>query len=301
MIETLHDTTAALISKRLTQLTEEAVIPAAGRVLNLIAVVDQVNQVDSALELCSAASAEHPCRVIIVVSSPQEVCRGLEATLHYGRQMGASDVIVLNAGSCAADSLDTLVIPLLVADTPVVTFWPFNAPPSPANHPLGKIASRRITDSRQLAKPFEFLRQLAHAYSPGDTDLSWAAVTLWRGLVTAMVDEARVAAFDTVRVVGNPRHPAPYLLAKWLHLKLGVQIEFIAADVRTLESVALLAGDKVFELHRADDSSVAVMRRPGLTDTKVNLPRRHNHDALMEDLRLLDEDALYREVLELCL
>lgn len=301
MIEVLENTTSAQIFKRLSQLTEDAVIPAAGRVLNLIAVVDDPGHVDAALELCSAASVEHPCRVIIVVSTLDDVCKGLEATLHYGPEMGASDIIVLNAGSCAADSLDTLVIPLLVADTPVVTFWPFNAPQSPAKHPLGRIASRRITDSRQSSTPFEFLRELANNYQPGDTDLSWAAVTLWRGLITAMVDEAQVPAFDTVRVVGNPSHPAPYLLAKWLQLKLGVQIEFIEAQVRTLESVALLAGEKVFELYRADDSLVAEMRRPGLVATKVNLPRRHNYDALMEDLRLLDEDELYREVLELCM
>lgn len=301
MIETMENTTSAAIFKRLAQLTEEAAIPAAGRVLNLIAVVAQESQVQPAIELCSAASVEHPCRVIVVVSSEEAVCRGLDATLYYGTSMGASDVIVLHTGSCAAESLDTLVIPLLIADTPVVCFWPFDAPVSPATHPLGKIASRRITDSRRLATPFDSLRQLAENYAPGDTDLSWAAVTRWRGLVAAMVDEAQVSHFDKVRVVGNPQHTAPYLLAKWLQLKLGVQIEFVQAPVKTLESVALFSNGSVFELSRADDSSVAVMRRPGLTDTTVNLPRRHDHDALMEDLRLLDEDPLYQEVLALCL
>ncbi|MDO5060322.1 MAG: glucose-6-phosphate dehydrogenase assembly protein OpcA [Actinomycetaceae bacterium] len=301
MIETLTNTTSAAIFKRLAELTEEAAIPAAGRVLNLIAVVADESQVAPAIELCSAASVEHPCRVIVVVSSNELVCRGLDATLHYGTEMGASDVIVLNAGSCAAESLDSLVIPLLIADTPVVCFWPFDAPAAPAHHPLGKIASRRITDSRRLSAPFDSLRQLAENYAPGDTDLSWAAVTMWRGLVAAMVDEAKVSHFDKVRVVGNPAHPAPYLLAKWLQLKLGVAIEFVEAPVKTLESVTLFSNGSVFELSRADDSSVAVMRRPGLAETTVNLPRRHSHDALMEDLRLLDEDPLYQEVLALCL
>ncbi|EEH63337.1 putative opcA protein [Gleimia coleocanis DSM 15436] len=301
MKELFENTTSATIAKRLAELTEESALPATGKVLNMIAVVSSHAEVSEAIDLCAAASAEHPCRVLVVVSTEHDVCSGLRAELHYGPEMGASDVIVLDAASCAPDSLDTLVIPLLAADTPVVTFWPFSAPAAPALHPLGRIASRRITDSRQSATPFEFLRQLAGAYKPGDTDLSWGAVTLWRGLLAAMVDEAQTAQFDTVRVVGNPAHPAPYLLAKWLQLKLGVEIEFIEAPVKTLESVALLNGAKVYEIYREDESSVAVLRRPGLVDTKVNLPRRQLHDSLMEDLRLLDEDQLYSEVLALCL
>ena len=42
---------------------------------------------------------------------------------------------------------DSVVTPLLVPDTPVVTWWPGTAPSAPAGDPLGQLAQRRITDA----------------------------------------------------------------------------------------------------------------------------------------------------------
>ena len=42
---------------------------------------------------------------------------------------------------------DSVVLPLLLPDSPVVVWWPTEAPADPAEDPLGKLAQRRITDS----------------------------------------------------------------------------------------------------------------------------------------------------------
>ena len=48
---------------------------------------------------------------------------------------------------------------------------------------------------------------------------------------------------------------------------------------------------------RSATSSVARLSRPGLEDRSVNLARRSVQDSLMEDLRRLDPDVYYGELL----
>ena len=149
MIITLKDTTSHEIASRIVRLREDRGATTLGRVLTLIIVVPDLIDVDHAIEISDAASREHPCRVIVVVDSPDsEKPARLNAQIRVGDTAGPSDVIVLEPKGKAASALDTLVMPLLLSDTPVVTYWPVTAPHNPGEHPLGRIAIRRITDSR---------------------------------------------------------------------------------------------------------------------------------------------------------
>ena len=91
---------------------------------------------------------------------------------------------------------ESVVMPLLVPDVPVVTWWHGEPPEKIANDFLGVVADRRITDVAQSADPVAALRQRAGDYAPGDTDLAWTRITPWRTLVAR--------AFDTTeeRLVG---------------------------------------------------------------------------------------------------
>ena len=55
--------------------------------------------------------------------------------------------------------------------------------------------------------------------------------------------------------------------------------------------------DTTVSLSRSATSSVARLSRPGLEDRNVNLARRSVQDSLMEDLRRLDPDVYYGELL----
>ena len=55
--------------------------------------------------------------------------------------------------------------------------------------------------------------------------------------------------------------------------------------------------DDELMLHRETAESVAELIRPDLPKTLVNLPRRSVEDCLMEDLRQLDTDELYGEIM----
>lgn len=295
MIHTLENTNTSQVAAAL---RKDFGTPSSARVLNLIAVISEGDDLDRALDICGAASREHPCRVLIVVEDCCGEKDSLRADIHVGDESGPSEVVVLYPTGKSAKELDTLVMPLLLADTPVVAYWPFDPPAAPTKHPLGSLAVRRITDSRATQDPIGTLRVLAENYVPGDTDLSWAAITLWRGLVAAVFEEYKGFELKRIKVKGNCDHPAPYLMAAWLKQSLKTDIELYDFDVDTLRSVRFVApDDSQITVRRDYTDAVAELVRPNLPKTLVNLQLRPVEDCLMEDLRQLDADDLYGEII----
>ncbi|WP_051259469.1 glucose-6-phosphate dehydrogenase assembly protein OpcA [Schaalia suimastitidis] len=299
MIITLKDTTTQQVATTLLAQREAAGSGALGRVLTLIVVVDDMIDVERAIEISDAASREHPCRVIVVVDAPQNGSSAtLNAQVRVGDSAGPSEVVVLEPRGEAAHDLDLLVMPLLLPDTPVVAFWPTNTPENPGAHPLGRLAIRRITDSRATATPVATLHRLAQVYTPGDTDLAWSGITLWRALLAGIVS-AFPAPVSSVTVRGNATHPSSYLIAVWLNRMLNVPTEHqIDADAETITDVAFeLADGTTASLSRSARGKVAHLSRTGLATMDVNLARRSVQDCLMEELRRLDPDVFYGKIL----
>ena len=301
MIITLKDTSALDIASQLLQIRQEQGGSALGRVLTLIVVVDDLIDVDHAIEISQAASHEHPCRVIVVVepvqaersSSPR-----VNAQIRMGKDEGPSEVIVLEPRGDAGQDLDTLVMPLLLADTPVVTFWPSIPPENPAEHPLGRLAVRRISDSRETDTPIDTLLRLSEVYTPGDTDLAWSGVTLWRALIATMVEGFKSVP-TAVTVRGHHTHPSSYLVAAWLADVMGIPSR-VDTDptAQTITGVHFTFDDaEEASLTRPAGSSVAHVKRSGLDPVAVNLPRRSIQDCVMEELRRLDPDLMYQHVI----
>lgn len=99
--------------------------------------------VGKAIEISSAASREHPCRVIVVVESDQTA--RTPSRLPASETEGPSEVLSSSWSRWreAANDLDTLVM-RWSGRTPVVAYWP-NLPGSPA--------STRWASSRSVASP----------------------------------------------------------------------------------------------------------------------------------------------------
>jgi glucose-6-phosphate dehydrogenase assembly protein OpcA len=300
VIITLKDTTASQVASRLNELRESRGSGALGRVLTLIVVVSDMIDVDRAIEISDAASREHPCRVIVVVESEQVPAPArLNAQIRVGGDAGASEVIILEPRGEAGTDLDTLVMPLLLSDTPVVTYWPNQPPENPSEHPLGRIAVRRITDSRNTDCPVRTLVHLSRVYAPGDTDLAWASVTQWRAVLSTIIEQFREAPAN-VLVTGNATHPSSFLVAAWLGRALHVPTR----RETEREAVTITGVHFAFEdgtdvaLSRRAGSSVAHVTRSGLEPAEVNLARRSVQDCLMEELRRLDPDEFYGRLLQ---
>ena len=299
MIITLKNTTSAEVASRIVELRDERGSAALSRVLTLLICVPDMIDVDKAIEVSDAVSREHPCRVIVIVEpESSEGAALLNAQIRVGDAAGLSDIIILEPRGEAASNIDSLVMPLLQSDTPVVTYWPVTPPENPGAHPLGRLAVKRITDSRATQCPMETLSALSRVYTPGDIDLAWAGVTLWRALLAAVAED-----FDrlptSIRVAGNATHPSPFLVAAWLHHQLGVPVDRIVdREAHTITDITFFFDDDTtVSLSRSATSSVARLSRPGLEDRSVNLARRSVQDSLMEDLRRMDPDVYYGELL----
>ena len=299
MIITLKNTTSAEVASRIVELRDERGSAALSRVLTLLICVPDMIDVDKAIEVSDAVSREHPCRVIVIVEpESSEGAALLNAQIRVGDAAGLSDIIILEPRGEAASNIDSLVMPLLQSDTPVVTYWPVTPPENPGAHPLGLLAVKRITDSRATQCPMETLSALSRVYTPGDIDLAWAGVTLWRALLAAVAED-----FDrlptSIRVAGNATHPSPFLVAAWLHHQLGVPVDRIVdREAHTITDITFFFDDDTtVSLSRSATSSVARLSRPGLEDRSVNLARRSVQDSLMEDLRRLDPDVYYGQLL----
>ena len=108
-----------------------------------------------------------------------------------GGDAGASEVIVLRLYGQLADHGDSVVVPFLLPDAPVVAWWP-GTPAGPARRRTrsARWRSAGSPTRRHADSPCARIELLGEAVtSPGDTDLAWSRITLWRGLLAAAFDQ----------------------------------------------------------------------------------------------------------------
>lgn len=296
MIIDLPDTTTNAVNKRLVRLRDEGGAIALGRVLTLV-VIARESDVETSIEAANDASREHPCRVIVVAPSARRATPHLDAQIRVGGDAGASEVIVLRTAGPMLDHTDTLVMPLLLPDAPIVVWWPGEPPASPDDDPVGAMAQRRITDSITSKDPEAVLTHLAATYGPGDSDLAWARVTLWRGLIAAALDQPPFDPVTHVVVEGQAKHTSLDLLAAWLGARLRCPAEVVrrrGAEAITRVTLERRSGPIVLD---RPDGRIVTISQPGKPDRRVALPIRTLSEALIEELRRLDPDEVYGEVL----
>lgn len=293
----MHETTSAEVAAKLASLQSAGGAQGLGRVLTLIVVAESLESAEESLTAAAGASREHPCRVIAVVNDGSEGPPSISAQLRVGGDAGLSEVVVLHPRGGPADEIDTLVVPLLLPDAPIVVWWTGQPPRVPSKDPLGALAQRRITDATATADPLGTLRALAPGYAPGDTDLAWARVTLWRGLLAATLDEPPYEPITAAWVTGADRRPSVYMLAAWLAEALDVPVQVAAEQAKAVTEVALDRDCGPISLHRKPGSGVAYLTRTGRIDQRISLVERTLADCLTEELRRLDPDEVYGRVL----
>jgi glucose-6-phosphate dehydrogenase assembly protein OpcA len=237
---------------------------------------------------------------VIVLSTDRddpEADPRLDAQIRVGGDAGASEVVVLRAYGPTATDQESLITGLLLPDAPVVAWWPGNAPANVSASPLGRMATRRITDAAG-DDPIRAIEHLAANYAPGDTDFAWTRLTLWRAQLAAVLDQPPYDPVTAVEVQGSAASPSTLLLAAWLALQLKVEVTLTLDEDRNagIQGVHLHRRSGVIRLER-DASAVATLIQPGQPTHDIALPRRNLRDCLAEELRRLDPDDLYGEVI----
>lgn len=298
MIVDLPSTTTADISKRLVRLRSETGSMALTRVLTLVIVVDE-SDADEAIETANDASRQHPCRIIVVVTANRRGAARLDGQIRIGGDAGASEVVVLRLFGPLAAHGRAVVTPLLLADAPIVAWWPTNPPKIPVADPIGAMAQRRITDASQAkGTPRTVLGRLAEAYAPGDTDLSWSRITLWRALLTAALDQAPFETITSVTVTGGSDSPSAELLAAWLAKRLRCPVSLVPSRAGSgIISVRLERASGPLDLVRPQHGTSATLSQPGTPERSIALPPRSDAECLADELRRLDPDEPYADAL----
>jgi glucose-6-phosphate dehydrogenase assembly protein OpcA len=292
---TLWDTTGTAVVQALAAERRTGGAVTSGLALTLVVVLEEKDTADVEAAVATAAS-KHPMRVIMVLRHNIEApVPRLDAEVSIGGRHGPGESVVLRMFGRLALHAESVTLPLLAPDAPVVAWWYSETPKVIAYDPLGVFADRRITNVIRDSDPAASLQQRARDFAPGDTDLTWTVITPWRAALAAAFDTAS-APVSSVVVSGNPVDPSAQLLAGWLSSRLGIYVPVEKAEGKYISAVSLSFEDGR-EVRMTNEGYKLLMRRPGQADTIQPFPQRTTGDMLAEELRRLDSDEPYAEAL----
>ena len=304
---TLWDTTGSAVVRELAAQRRTGGAVLSGVALTLVVVADE-GRVTEAEDAATHAAEMHPCRILVVVRRQLDApAPRLDAEVVIGGRLGPGEAVVMRMYGRLGLHAESVVLPLLAADAPVVAWWHAAPPDRLSTDALAVFADRRITDSSIADDPIGALKTRAADYAPGDSDLAWTRSTAWRATLASRVDSVSGRRGDPVvvqtgRVEGDPRNATAQLLAGWLSSRCGCAIAVEESErkpgVSGVESVVLTLDQKEEIRVHADRRGGAVITQPFRPDTNVTLPERALGDLLSEELRRLDPDEPYCDALE---
>ncbi|MEV7396268.1 glucose-6-phosphate dehydrogenase assembly protein OpcA [Aeromicrobium sp. NPDC092404] len=291
----LEKTNSSSIARAMVKARVAAGSPAMDMVLTLLVVTDDEN-VSEALKTATTLSREHPSRVIGVILGDGRGAAELNAKVRVGENSSGESILLRISGELTKHA-ESVVLPLLLPDSPVVVWWPGKPPTDPSQDAIGRLARRRLTDAEATDSPVRSLKNVARHYVPGDTDLSWTRLTPWRALLAAALDQSdgKVTGGTVVAGSGNP---AATLLVAWLESRLKVDIKTRKSDEGDqIMSVVLNTPNGDVQIERITDHSCH-FSVPGSSPREVPLGPRALAELLAEDLRRLDADDVYEATIK---
>jgi glucose-6-phosphate dehydrogenase assembly protein OpcA len=296
---TLWDTTGTEVVKALATERRLAGAVSAGLALTLVVVVDE-KRVAEAEAAATRAAAQHPCRLLVVVRRrPDAPEPRLDAEVLIGGRLGPGEAVVMRMYGRLSLHAESVVLPLLAPDAPVVTWWYGEPPHLIAHDPLGVFADRRVTDTSFAPDPLRALATRAKDYVAGDTDLAWTRTTAWRALCASAFDSVEQGVV-TASVTGAEDDPTRALIAGWISSRLGVTVTQIDLDGPPISGVRFDLDDAgVVELTLGENRT-ATLTRTGQPDRTLPITPQQLGDLLAEELQRLDADETYAEALAAC-
>jgi glucose-6-phosphate dehydrogenase assembly protein OpcA len=302
-VTTLWDTTGTAVVKALAAERRTGGAVMSGLALTLVVVVEE-REVAQAEAAATTAASRHPCRLLVVIRRQVDApVPRLDAEVLVGGRLGPGEAVVMRMYGRLGLHAESVTLPLLAPDAPVVTWWHGEPPDLIAHDPLGVFAERRVTDVSRYPDAVRALRQRAEDYRPGDTDLAWTRTTAWRAELASAFDTVRGAA-TSAKVVGRRDDPATLLLAGWLSARFGVPVPVEQAPGRApgvggigVSEVGVRLADGGWVRVIRKDAGSVLLERSGQPDNEVSLPERELGELLAEELRRLDADQPYADAL----
>lgn len=289
MIELL-DTNSSGIAAEFVRARTRAGSPAMGMVMTLIIVVEE-DLADAAMSAARQASHEHPARVLGVILGDGRGHGVVNAQVGTGSGWTGETALIRLQGEVVKHP-ESVVLPLLLPDSPVACWWPADPPADPAADPLGALAQRRITDAAGAQRGRKkVIHEQCAAYAKGNTDLAWTRLTPWRALLAAALDQHQAKVIGA-SVASERVSPSADLLAAWLADRLKVEVSRSANGGPGITEVVMDTKEGPIRISRPD-GKLATFSSPGQPDRPIALKRRDLPELLAEELRRLDEDDVY--------
>ena len=289
----LLDTNASRIASEFVRRRTAAGSPAMGMVMTLIVIADEDDAAE-AMRVAEEACRAHPARILGIVLGSGRGAGTVNAQVGIGRSGGGETALIRLSGPVVKHA-ESVVLPLLLPDSPVVAWWPADHPADPAADPLGRLASRRITDAAFVSRgKRQAMLAQCEVYAPGNSDLAWTRITPWRALLAAALDQHPLK-ITSASVTAERVSPSADLLVAWLRMRLKVDVARRNSSGPGITDVTLESTAGAIELSRTD-GKLATFRSPGMPDRPVALRRQDLPGLLMEELRHLDEDDIYAGV-----
>jgi glucose-6-phosphate dehydrogenase assembly protein OpcA len=266
-----------------------------GIVLTLVVVVDEKDIIE-AEEAATIAASMHPMRMLMVVRRQIDApVPRLDAEVLLGGRLGPGEAVVMRMYGRLALHAESVTLPLLAPDAPVVTWWHGPPPDRISYDPLGVFADRRITDVQRADDRVAALRQRAVDFAPGDTDLSWTRITGWRAALASALDGQHDAAVSAT-VDGDDADPSVLLLAGWLSARLGCYVPVTRSGGSDIDKVTIGFADGASITAEAQGGKL-ILQRAGQQDSIAPFPERSLGELLAEELRRLDADEIFAQSL----
>ncbi|MCW2795387.1 glucose-6-phosphate dehydrogenase assembly protein OpcA [Nocardioides sp.] len=289
MIE-LTETNSAAIATEFVRARTRAGSPAMGMVMTLVIVVPE-DGAEDAMAVARGASHEHPARVLGVILGDARGAGVVNAQVGIGSGWAGETGLIRLKGEVVKHA-ESVVLPLLLPDSPVAIWWPSDPPDDPAADPLGALAQRRITDAAGATRgKGRAIQKQCSFYIKGNTDLAWTRITPWRALLAAALDQHHLKVISA-SVTAERISPSADLLAAWLGGRLRVDVERKSSRGPGITQVVMETKEGPISISRTD-GRLATYASPGHPDRPIALKRRDTAELLSEELRRLDEDDIY--------
>jgi glucose-6-phosphate dehydrogenase assembly protein OpcA len=249
-------------------------------VMTIVMVIGPDDDPEATAAPVRSLGAHHPCRAVLLRADPDSTPVIDAKACLWRAEPAASpghpvffEEVHIRVGGQAASHLASIVSPFVLADLPVVMWFP-GALPDPTD-PLLRLATALVVDTRDVAPgpsaighSYRTLLELAN-HQPV-VDLSWVRLRPWRELLAGLFepeqDRLYLPGVRLARVSGKPgpRH----ILGGWLMAQLDLRArELVLADSKHVDITvdAVYEGEEgQFEVRR-DDGSRAVWARATLS------------------------------------
>ena len=220
------------------------------RVLNLLVYVSSAEALAEVNELLSEVTSVHPCRALVMVAERDGADSDIEMLVSsYCQSSGAAktrnlccEQVTMRASGRFSVELPSAAEPLLVPDLPIFLWWRDQPRLNDGVfRKLSHASDRVIFDSADFLQPYTDLFALAgllqkeRAAHTGLSDLNWARLTSWRGLLANFydvreyretLDRINHVRIEYVAPEAAPEAIAPkaLILAGWLMSRLGWRV-----------------------------------------------------------------------------